>query len=346
MSDAAVETGPREEKTKEGRTRIFPTSGGILKSMKADNDHVTYLSVDGIENCVAAIEDVLSGQIGRCFIEMSACVGSCIGGPVINKHHHAPVKDYMQIAAYAGKKDFEIAVEGLNLECNRVSKAKKPVKMSDSLILDVLKQMGKTRQEDELNCGSCGYNTCREKALAVLEGKATLEMCLPYLKEKAESFSDNIISHTPTAIIVLNEQLEVQQINASACRLMNVADAKAMQGQPVVRLLSPQPFMDVLNSRINRTDERTYLVEYQKYVEQSLIYDADYRIIICLMRDVTEEVRSKQMRESMSQTTIEITDKMIEKQMRAVQEIASLLGETTAETKIALTRLKDTLANV
>ena len=74
-----------------------------------------------------------------------------------------------------------------------------------------------------------------------------------------------------------------------------------------------------------------------------MIYDRGYHILICIMRDVSEEVRQQQNKEAMSRTTVEIADKMIEKQMRAVQEIASLLGETTAETRIALTRLKETL---
>lgn len=346
MAETGTALTPAEETVDTGRTRIFPTAGGILKSMRADAEGVAYITVDGIENCIQAIEDVISGDIGRCFIEMSACAGSCTGGPVIDKHHHTPIKDYMRIAAYANEKDFDVHTEGLELACARETKVQKQVTLSETLIADVLRQMGKTRPEDELNCGSCGYNTCREKAKAVLEGKATLEMCLPYLKEKAESFSDNIISHTPTAIIVLNEQLEVQQLNAAACGLMHIDDVRAMLGQPVVRILDPRPFKDVLEQRTNRVNERVYLVEYQKYVEQSLIYDHSYRIIICLMRDITEEVRHEKTREAMSQTTIDITDRMIEKQMRAVQEIASLLGETTAETKIALNKLKETLTDV
>ena len=74
-----------------------------------------------------------------------------------------------------------------------------------------------------------------------------------------------------------------------------------------------------------------------------MVYDKSYHIIMCIMRDVTSEETSKWEKENLSRQTIEVTDKVIEKQMRAVQEIASLLGETTAETKIALTRLKESL---
>ena len=90
-------------------------------------------------------------------------------------------------------------------------------------------------------------------------------------------------------------------------------------------------------------DERVYLAEYKRYVEQSVIYDKSYHIVMCIMRDITAEAREKRKKEEISRSTIEVTDQVIEKQMRVVQEIASLLGETTAETKIALTNLRDSL---
>lgn len=334
-----------EDKNNESLARLFPTSGGILRTMAADNPEYTYLSVDGIDNCLHAIEDILSGKLGKCFIEMSACTGSCIGGPLMEKKHRAPVRDYMAVSAYAGKEDFPTAADALSLRCERPLLALKQVYLGESAILEVLGQMGKTKPEHELNCGSCGYNTCREKAKAVQLGKADLTMCLPFLKEKAESFSDNIIANTPSAIIVLNEDLQVQQMNLAACRLVNVQNPKDVMGHQVVRILDPQPFFEVYQNRVNVYDKRTYLAEYQKYVDQTLVYDDSFHIIICIMRDVTEEVRRHKNKEALSRTTVEITDKVIEKHMRVVQEIASLLGETTAETKVALTKLKGLLRN-
>ena len=134
--------------------------------------------------------------------------------------------------------------------------------------------MGKTRPEDELNCGSCGYDTCREKAQAIFEGKADVSMCLPFLKEKAESFSDNIIKNTPNAIVVLNEELEVQQINAAARRIMNIRSASDVLGEPVIRILDPKLFLEVKNTgRSVVGPDAAYLVEYDKYVEQTVVYD-------------------------------------------------------------------------
>ena len=170
-------------------------------------------------------------------------------------------------------------------------------------------------------------------------------MCLPYLKEKAESFSDCIVSNTPNGLIVVNESLEVQQINAAARKIMNIRSAPDVLGDQLIRILDPTPFLKVLESKRSIRDQRIYLAEYKKYVEQTIVYDTTYQLLICIMRDVTDEEDEREKKESISRQTIEIADKVVDKQMRIVQEIASLLGETAAETKIALTKLKESITN-
>jgi len=335
-----------EDQNGGGRARLFPTAGGILRTMTADNPDYTYLAIDGLENCIHVIKEILDQKIKKCFIEMSACAGSCVGGPAMGKNRRTPVREYVAVNRYAGSRDFEVQMppdEALRKELPLLSVPN--VFLGNSAIEEVLRKMGKTKPEHELNCGSCGYNSCRDKAKAVLLGKADLSMCLPYLKERAESFSDNIIRNTPNAILVLNESLEVQQINTAACRLMNIKDTQDILGERVDRVLDPLPFIEACRKGKSIRDKRVYLAEYEKYVDQTVIYDKSYHIIICFMRDVTEEAKQRASREAMSRTTLEITDKVIEKQMRTVQEIASLLGETTAETKVALTKLKESLNN-
>lgn len=170
-------------------------------------------------------------------------------------------------------------------------------------------------------------------------------MCLPFLKDKAESFSDAIVKNTPNGLIVLNEQLEVQQINDAARKMMNIRSANDIVGDQVVRILDPAVFMNVLKDKRNVHDERVYLAEYRRYVEQSVVYDPDSRLLICIMRDITDEQDEREKKEKISRQTIEVADKVVEKQMRIVQDIASLLGETAAETKIALAKLKESISN-
>ena len=333
--------------TAESRARFFPTTGGILKTMAQREPGYTYLAIDGVENCIAALKDIEGGKIHKCFIEMSACTGSCVGGPVMEKYHRAsPVKDYMSVAAYAGERDFDVnqpAPEEIRKHFPVLSpNLSQP---SETEIVSVLRQMGKFKPSDELNCGSCGYNSCREKAIAIIQGKAESSMCLPFLKEKAESFSDTIVKNTPNGLIVLNENLEVQQINAAARKIMNIRSASDVLGEQVVRILDPVVFMQVKNTGRSVRDQRTYLAEYKKYVEQTVVYDPDSRMLIGIMRDITDEEDEKEKKARINKQTIEVADSVVDKQMRIVQEIASLLGETAAETKIALTKLKESIGD-
>ena len=327
------------------RARFFPTTGGILKTMARQADY-TYLAIDGVENCIAALKDIESGKIHKCFIEMSACVGSCVGGPVMEKYRRSPVKDYAAVARYAGKKDFDVEMP----DDEYVKKEFTAIELrngapSEEEITAILKKMGKTRPEDELNCGSCGYNTCREKAAAIYHGKAEISMCLPYLKDKAESFSDCIVNNTPNGLIVVNDNLEVQQINPTARKIMNVRSSSDVLGETIDRILDPAPFRRVLNSKRSLRNERAYLADYKKYVEETIVYDTTYNMLVCIMRDITDEEAEREKKESISRQTVEVADKVVDKQMRIVQEIASLLGETAAETKIALTKLKESISD-
>ncbi len=344
LKSEGIEIEQKIDYDENSRARFFPTTGGILKTMDLSNSNYTYMAIDGTDNCIAALRDIQSGKIHRCFIEMSACVGSCIGGPVMEKYHRSPVKDYMSVSKFAGKKDFEVEQpDELTLQKKFTVIERKLQPPEESEIREILRQMGKTKPSDELNCGSCGYNTCREKAIAIYHGKAEISMCLPYLKDKAESFSDTIVRNTPNGLIVLNEKLEVQQINKAALKIMNLRSETDILGDGVVRVLDPKDFLEVLQTGTSIHGKRIYLAEYEKYTEETIIYDKDFRLLVCILRDVTEEETQREKKENISRQTVEIADRVVDKQMRIVQEIASLLGETAAETKIALSKLKESI---
>ena len=341
-----IELEQEIDDTPESRARFFPTTGGILKTMAQDVPGYTYMAVDGVENCFSVLCDIESGRVHKCFIEMSACIGSCIGGPVMEKYHCSPVQDYIAVANYAGQKDFDVP-QPASAELKKHFTMIMPElpQPTENEIRTVLRQMGKFRPSDELNCGTCGYNSCREKAIAICQGKAESSMCLPFLKDKAESFSDTIVKNTPNGLIVLNENLEVQQVNTAACRIMNIRTESDVLGEPVVRILDPTVFVNVRETGRSIRGERVYLAEYQKYVEYTVVYDCESRLLVGIMRDVTDEEAERRKKERINSQTVEVADKVVEKQMRIVQEIASLLGETAAETKIALAKLKESISD-
>ncbi|MEG2605384.1 MAG: [Fe-Fe] hydrogenase large subunit C-terminal domain-containing protein, partial [Clostridia bacterium] len=325
------------------RARFYPATGGILKATDKVEGY-RRVAIDGIDNCRAVFDELESGTISNVFIEMSACEGSCVNGPCIREHHERRLKGALRVDTYAGEQRFEVKAPS-QLGHAYPFLGGMHVKFGAEAVQDMLFKMGKTSVEKELNCGCCGYPTCREKAVAILEGKAKMEMCLPFLKEKAESFSDTIISNTPNAIIVMDENLIVQQINRSAVRMFKLTDASDILHEHVVRILNPADYQNIITSALHSSTSSHFIAEYQIYVEETILYDRQFHVVISIMRDVTEREALRGQDATLRSQTVEIANKVIDKQMRVVQEIASLLGETTAETQIALTKLKDAMGH-
>ena len=343
LKDEGIEIKREMDSSDESRARLFPTTGGILNTMTERLPEYRYIAGDAVENCIAALRDIENGRVHKCFIEMSACTGSCIGGPVMSKQAHSLVGDYIRVSEYAGEEDFKVdSALTLDITKHFVHIEHDLPTPSEIEIMSALRKMGKFRPSDELNCGTCGYNTCRDKAIAICQGKAEISMCLPFLKDKAESFSDTIVNNTPYGIIALNEDLEVQQINLAARKIMNIRSESDVLGESVVRILDPAIFLQVKKTGRSESD-RVFLAEYNRFVDRTIVFDKDSRTIIGIMRDVTDEEIERERKEEISRKTAEVADRVVEKQMRIVQEIASLLGETAAETKIALTKLKENI---
>ena len=343
MAEEHVQLPKAEGVTQPGmRARFYPATGGILKATECVPGY-RRVAIDGVENCRMVFEELERGVSGSVFIEMSACEGSCINGPCIREHRERRLRGAMRVDAYAGEERFQIDAAPETLVRTFSFLGGRPVHFGNEAIHAMLLKMGKTSPEKELNCGSCGYPTCREKAVAILEGKAELEMCLPFLKEKAENFSDTIIHNTPNAILVMDESLVVQQINRAAVKLFRLTQAEDILHEPVVRILNPEPYQNAVISAMSVTGVCRYLAEYQRYVEETVLYDRQYHIVISILRDVTERESMRMQDDDLRRRTVETADRVIDKQMRVVQEIASLLGETTAETKLALSRLKEAM---
>ena len=328
-----------------GKTRQFPTTGGVMNSMEKDPDY-TYLAVDGIEKCAAVLEEIRAGALHRCFVELSACQGSCAGGPLLGRHPSGPAQNTANILHYSTQDEFPVEQrEAGAYHCNFAPIERIAKQPSQQLIDQMLVRMGKQDPETRLNCGSCGYNSCQEKAVAIIQGKADLSMCLPYMMEKAQGFSDAVVNNSPNAILVLNEDLEVQKINPVACRLFRVRDEKDVLGEAVDRLMDDTVFRTVRQTRRNRTNEREYLSEYGCYVDRTVLFNGDSHLFICMMRDVTGEVERLEKKLETRLQAVAIADDVAKKQLKIVQDIASLLGETAADTLIAIDRLKETISD-
>lgn len=336
----APQTDPPLENSKERR---FCLPGGMLSCLNTPEDpSFSMLEFDGVDMCRHALDDIRKGSIHKCFVELNMCNGGCVGSPIMEHYRNEPVRGSYIIRASAGSKSFEVPEvhHGENFRAfqSRTPRMKNPL---ESEIREILKSIGRDSPEKELNCGTCGYPTCRDKAIAIYRGIADPNMCLPHIMAQTRSFQSNILDNTPNGVIILNDDFEIQVINPKAMELMNIRHESDVLGENVVRILDPTPFFTLYSSGQRLSTEKRYFSDYRKYCVQTIINDTSSRTMMCILRDVTEEEEARLERERIGKDTIEIADKIVDKQMRIVQDIAMLLGETTAETKIALTKLKE-----
>lgn len=333
------------------RSRFFPKTGGVIQSMDREGTGYRFYAVDGAERCIAALRDIRSGRLHRVFLELSICEGSCINGPMIRASQGGLLESDDRVTDYAApgfpdtppRLDFTVETAAPLERKIEARPVQERVPSPEELEV-ILAKMGKTSPLDELNCGSCGYPTCREKAKAVFNGKAEITMCLPYMRARAESLSDKVINSTPNAILVVGEDLTVQQMNSAACGLFELDRWDAGVHKPVDDFLDPVDFIFVMEDGRPIRDKKVWLEEHKKFVEETIVYDIENKLLLAIMKDITEEEEESRRAKELRQQTLDVTDGIIQKQMRTVQEIASLLGETTAETKVALTKLRKAVA--
>lgn len=333
---------------RELKSRIYPLPGGILKTL-ANRTSRNYqcVTVDGVERCLKILDSIKNDGLEKYFIEMNSCSGGCIGGPCMSHIKGGILEARARLLSYykRGLRNEKIvSSEDVKIDMKKVffNISKKEELPSEAAIQAILNSIGKFTKDNELNCGACGYSSCRDKAAAVYQNKAQLHMCLPYMRERAESLSNLIINTTPNAIFALNEKLFIQEANLSAGKIFGV-DNLELQGHSIYEILECEDFQNVIESRQNIYDKKYYYEKYDMTVKQSIIYVPEHNIVVVIIQDITDEQKRIEQLHQAREQNVELAQKVIEKQMRVAQEIASLLGETTAETKVALTKLKKSI---
>ncbi len=197
------------------RSRRYPRPDGIVTSMTRQQGW-GHFTIDGVGGCMAALDEVKQSGMKKVFLEMTACDGSCVNGPAIRSNSYENrVRGTVVVDAYAGDNDFGVRADwpiGKTFSPEPIEK-KMP---TEDEIERVLVRLGKDTAETALNCGCCGYPTCREMASALCQGKAQMDMCLPYLREKAERHSKEVVDNTLAAADkVIERQMRVVQNIAS-----------------------------------------------------------------------------------------------------------------------------------
>ena len=342
-----IDLGKIEAKTQSEKhslkARYYPIPRGIIKSFDALPEGYEYVAVDGVKRCAEVLEEVDS--LSGLFLELNCCEHACVGGPCRPATRSGAVKSNEDVRRYAAK---DIAAPAVSVPETDLTQKHPRIILDDFIpsekdIRAVLAKTGKNSPEDELNCGACGYSTCREKAIAVLNGYADIEMCLPYMRSRAESMSYEIIQNTPNGIVLMSDDFTILDINSRAMRLLGVTEHD-VRGMLAFDCFDCEEFISAVTKGKNVSKKRVFVNRTKKYIELSIVLLQEHKVLFGVMKDITDSVEYDEKLNAVKLETLATTDEVIKKQMRVAQEIASLLGETTAETKVALNKLKQTLA--
>ena len=333
----------RHAEGRELKARYYPIPRGIIKSFDSLPAGYEYVAVDGVERCAEVLDeiDTLSGL----FLELNCCEYACVGGPCRLHVKGGNIKSNENVRKYAAK-DMGAApavTEQVDLTEKHPRIILDDFVPSEKDIRAILAKTGKNSPEDELNCGACGYSTCREKAIAVLNGYADIEMCLPYMRSRAESMSYEIIQNTPNGIVLMGDDFKILDINTRAMKLLGITEHD-VRGMLAFDCFDCEEFINAVTRGRNVSKKKVFVNRTKKYIELSIILLQEHKVLFGVMKDITESVEYDEKLNAVKLETLATTDEVIKKQMRVAQEIASLLGETTAETKVALNKLKQTLA--
>ncbi len=329
-------------------SKAYPISHGIIKSFPELPKGYDYMAVDGPDRCVDALQNIDS--LENVFLEMNICKDGCVNGPCSLSVNikGGSIKATSDVIKYYKNDIHTLAphrYEEHDIDVNKIYPRIRNTSMPapEREIRSILSKIGKHSEEDELNCSACGYNTCRDKAWAVYNGYSDVEICLPYMRERAESLSYEIIQNSPNGIILLDSDFYIQDINRKGRELLGINDPHA-KGRHAKDFFNLVDFVIAYNEKRNITVEKMFVPSSGKYVDMSITYLKDQNVLFGVMKDVSEGVNYDAEITKVKMETLKTTDEVIKKQMRVAQEIASLLGETTAETKVALLKLKKTLS--
>ena len=128
------------------------------------------------------------------------------------------------------------------------------------------------------NCGACGYNTCREKAIAIIQNKAEVAMCIPYMRAKQESYSNKVFNAMPGLLVTVDYNLKIIQMNEAASKLFNMPKKRRLIGKPVSEIMDDYSLASILAFERNLMQDEIYLEDQKCYLDRVMTNDKENKI--------------------------------------------------------------------
>jgi iron only hydrogenase large subunit-like protein/uncharacterized Fe-S cluster-containing protein len=329
--------------------RFFALPGGLLKAAHLDHGgmHRELTHVSGPQEVKEALDEVARRGSGEAFslVEPLFCSQGCINGPGVPSgtnvfERKGKLLEYVHSRSFSAAEAPAVTEGALTMPQLRAQYAAAPEALREVApeeIAQVLARTGKYAAEDELNCGACGYATCREKAQAVVRGMAEVSMCMPYMRRLAERRTDRIIETSPNGIVTLDEGLHIMSMNPSFRRFFVCSDA--LIGKHVSCLMDPAPFEKLAAGTVDQLEETVRHASYNLVCHQQMYAMRDDRHFVGIFVDVTKYQNNQAQLAKLKEETQAQAKDLLRHQIGMAQKLAQFLGESTARSEELINKL-------
>ncbi len=332
--------------TKAQEGTAYPIEGGMVETIKPypSADKAYMMQIAGISNIKRELQNFKPENFDKpVFIECLACAGGCVAGPCMSNKKagfdkRIEILNSCNFSDLAGKRLPQAQI-GLQYEPKNIEKKE----FSEVEIKKALALIGKYSVEDELNCGGCGYDTCRNFAKAMLMGKAEPEMCVSNMKKQAQSKANALIRCIPSPIVIADSHLNIIEYNDKfAETFWNEEEHADIYNRDNLYGANLRDFIDFTNlfsaSLDLGQDIRREHVRFGERLFDVVVFNIDKKQIVGgIIQDVTKMEMKKERIAARAK-------EVIHKNLATVQQIACTLGEHMAETEILLRSIAEDYA--
>lgn len=325
---------------------IYPIEGGMNNTIKKCLRNYEYDKIKDLKFLTASsletIDRILKGfdensLKDKIFIEALSCSAGCVGGPGISDKKSGldimtKIINYTKFRPQIPKEP-ETVVE-MEYPVNAVPDKK----FSVEELRKALKRIGKNSVEDELNCGGCGYSSCREMGYALLRNEAEPSQCASYMRQIAHRKADALLRCMPSAMVMVDKDLKIAEANNSFIKMFmpDMYDVYSqnpdmLKGAAIEKIVDFAFIFKTALGDYSDIHKEHYPVNDRLYDITAFTIEKD-ELVGAIIVDVT---RSQVNREKIAQKAHEV----ITKNISIVQNIACLLGEHMVETELLLSSI-------
>lgn len=324
---------------------LYPIDGGMIEGIKyyGSPQDTLFMSFSGVSEILEAFDELdVQGFKHPVFIETLACIGGCVNGPGVSKRGSIAQKRY-KVQTLTPPAPVNRTEQPINIGKSFSEREIKKGEHSKKEVAAALMRIGKKRVEEELNCGGCGYDTCREFAYALIEEKAEPAMCVSYLRKLAQNKAAALIKAMPSGVVIVDENLKIIESNDRFIKIIGgdagiISEADPdLEGAYLERLID---FHDLFAEALREgTEVKIQDIKRNGRIIRLTLFSIQKHLVLGgILQDITEPVIQRDQ-------IIEKANEVMRKNLTTVQQIAFLLGENAADSEVLLSSIVQSFAN-